>query len=314
MFALGAIFGSFACCQAWRIHEKSNDGKKLGSRSVCMHCKKKLSWYDNIPIISWLVLRGRCRFCHEKIGKAEILSELGLAIIFLAITILYTFNFSQSSGPFADFISTPHESSFSTSYSRSIASKTFSSQKSANFADIFSPSSNQFGTFLFEIGSNPVKILLPTIILLIAMIPYWILLIYDAKWSELPVSIMIIDIVLALLYQLCLGGFSSWSNVLHVLLSAVILAGIYYLLYFFSKEKWVGGGDWILCVSIGIFLGNEIFAFIELFLANFIATFFSIPRLAKKDHSPIPFGPFLIIALVVIYLFAQNLNSLFLII
>ncbi len=40
--------------------------KDLGQWSVCMHCHKRIKWYDNVPIVSWLVLRGRCRNCHEK--------------------------------------------------------------------------------------------------------------------------------------------------------------------------------------------------------------------------------------------------------
>ena len=75
---LGAAFGSFACCQAWRIykHDKS-------ALSHCMKCDYKLKWYDNIPVLSWLMLGGKCRKCRKPIGAAEILSELGLAAAFV---------------------------------------------------------------------------------------------------------------------------------------------------------------------------------------------------------------------------------------
>ncbi len=56
---------------------------KSPKRSICLHCRKQLKWYDNIPIISWIVLRGECRSCHKKIGLAEIVSELSLAFTFL---------------------------------------------------------------------------------------------------------------------------------------------------------------------------------------------------------------------------------------
>lgn len=78
---LGAILGSFACCQAWRIRLKETKKQNPGQRSVCLHCHQQLKWYDNLPIISWLILKGRCRYCHKAIGSAEILSELGLACI-----------------------------------------------------------------------------------------------------------------------------------------------------------------------------------------------------------------------------------------
>ena len=80
MFVLGAIFGSFLCCQARRLHQATRS-----KRSICLHCHKKLNWYDNIPIISWLALRGKCRNCHKSIGYAEIISELSLAFAFLAL-------------------------------------------------------------------------------------------------------------------------------------------------------------------------------------------------------------------------------------
>lgn len=83
MFIIGAVFGSFFCCQVRR------EGKIKSRRSICLHCKKKLSWYDNIPVISWCVLRGKCRNCHKKIGYAEIISELasGLALLAIGTTI-----------------------------------------------------------------------------------------------------------------------------------------------------------------------------------------------------------------------------------
>lgn len=86
LFILGACFGSFLCCQARRLYLKEKGTKKsLGSRSVCLNCGYKLKWYDNLPIFSWAFLRGKCRKCKKKIGLAEILSELGLALAFLAL-------------------------------------------------------------------------------------------------------------------------------------------------------------------------------------------------------------------------------------
>ena len=87
LFIVGACTGSFLCCQARRLHLKATKQgtKPLGSRSVCLHCKYQLKWYDNIPIISWLLLRGKCRQCGKKIGFAEIISELASGLGFLAL-------------------------------------------------------------------------------------------------------------------------------------------------------------------------------------------------------------------------------------
>lgn len=89
MFMLGAVFGSFACCQAWRWRYHAVKKKDLGQWSVCMHCKKRIKWYDNIPIFSWLILRGKCRNCHKKIGIADFLSEISLAVAFLMMSWAY---------------------------------------------------------------------------------------------------------------------------------------------------------------------------------------------------------------------------------
>ena len=89
LFILGSCFGSFCCCSARRMHlketTKEKDHQKLNSRSICLNCKKQLKWYDNIPIISWLILRGKCRYCHKKIGIAEFLSEIGFGLAFLGL-------------------------------------------------------------------------------------------------------------------------------------------------------------------------------------------------------------------------------------
>lgn len=84
LFLVGTIIGSFVCCQAWRVRYGEEGKKDLGSRSVCLHCGYKLKWYDNIPIFSWLYLRGRCRKCRKKIGVTEILVEVGMGAIYLA--------------------------------------------------------------------------------------------------------------------------------------------------------------------------------------------------------------------------------------
>lgn len=88
LFVFGACLGSFLCCQARRLHLKTAKPKTknmLGPRSICLSCHHQLKWYDNLPIISWLFLGGKCRYCHRKIGSAEILSELGLGLSFLSL-------------------------------------------------------------------------------------------------------------------------------------------------------------------------------------------------------------------------------------
>ena len=83
LFIIGACLGSFLCCEARRLRLKETGAKPLGARSVCLSCKYRLKWYDNIPIVSWLILSGKCRKCGKKIGTLEFLSELLGGLFFL---------------------------------------------------------------------------------------------------------------------------------------------------------------------------------------------------------------------------------------
>ena len=86
LFIFGTALGSFACCQAWRIKNQDRS-----PRSHCQNCDYKLKWYDNIPVLSWLLLRGKCRKCSKPIGITELLAELGLGVVFALSYILWPF-------------------------------------------------------------------------------------------------------------------------------------------------------------------------------------------------------------------------------
>lgn len=51
-------------------------------RSKCLGCGHQLAWYDLIPVVSWLMLGGKCRYCDEPIGRQELFIELGLGLVF----------------------------------------------------------------------------------------------------------------------------------------------------------------------------------------------------------------------------------------
>ncbi len=71
-FLLGICLGSFVKVLA----DRSVGKRKFSGRSYCEHCKKKISWYDLIPIFSYLNLHGRCRNCQKKIGLEYLLIEI----------------------------------------------------------------------------------------------------------------------------------------------------------------------------------------------------------------------------------------------
>jgi leader peptidase (prepilin peptidase)/N-methyltransferase len=70
---LGALFGSFSNVL---IHRLPRNLSVVAPRSACPACGALIAWYDNVPVLSWLLLRGRCRRCHAPIAVRYPLVEL----------------------------------------------------------------------------------------------------------------------------------------------------------------------------------------------------------------------------------------------
>ena len=77
---VGAMFGSFlnVCILRWGVEPKQS---VVRPRSRCPRCGRMLAWYDNIPVISWIILRARCRGCGQPISAQYPLIELATAAI-----------------------------------------------------------------------------------------------------------------------------------------------------------------------------------------------------------------------------------------
>ncbi len=90
-FVFGLLIGSFlnVCISRW-----PDDLSVVSPRSRCPKCALQIEWYDNIPILSWLVLRGRCRGCSEPISvlypTIELVVGLGWAASFFAFGVTFT--------------------------------------------------------------------------------------------------------------------------------------------------------------------------------------------------------------------------------
>lgn len=79
LFALGAIVGSFLNVVVYRLPL----GKGIVTPpSACPKCETVLRWNDNIPILGWIFLRGRCRYCRSKISPEYMIVELVVALLF----------------------------------------------------------------------------------------------------------------------------------------------------------------------------------------------------------------------------------------
>ena len=81
IFVFGLTFGSFLNVCIYRLPRELSVLDP--ARSFCPHCKHQVAFYDNIPVLSWLLLRGRCRNCRASISPRYLLIELLTAILFL---------------------------------------------------------------------------------------------------------------------------------------------------------------------------------------------------------------------------------------
>lgn len=84
-FIIGLAFGSFLGVVTRRLPRKESF---VSGRSHCPSCRATINWYDNIPLLSFLVLRGRCRNCHKPISIRYPLIELATALGVVGIYIL----------------------------------------------------------------------------------------------------------------------------------------------------------------------------------------------------------------------------------
>jgi len=97
IFLFGLAFGSFLNVCIYRLPLRAFTDEELAERGVerknlsvvspgsaCPHCKTPIRFYDNVPVLSWLVLGGRCRQCHARITPRYLVVELLTALLFLA--------------------------------------------------------------------------------------------------------------------------------------------------------------------------------------------------------------------------------------
>ena len=113
LILFGLCLGSFAGATMWRLRAHQLDIDKINGeavdnseyeklkklskvqikndRSGCLNCSYALRWYDMIPLVSWLMLRGKCRKCHKPIGYLEPIIELGVAVFFILSFIMWPY-------------------------------------------------------------------------------------------------------------------------------------------------------------------------------------------------------------------------------
>lgn len=263
LIVLGLALGSFVNALVWRLHEqeihkgKKSDNKRLDrlsiskGRSMCPHCKHKLSALDLVPVISWLTLGGKCRYCGKTISIQYPVVELLTAATFII-----------------SYLSWPEP------------------LQGAQIA-------------LFVLW-------LAMVVGLIA------LLVYDLKWMILPDRIIVpLGFIAGAMAIITIAIASDpLRTVISTVLSVAIGGGIFYVLFQVSDGKWIGGGDVKLGWVIGLFLTTPAQSFLMIFMASLIGCLVSLPLLLVhrlKKESVIPFGPFLIVAAMLVQLYGHTI-------
>ena len=98
VFILGAMIGSFLNVVIYRIPKGESI---VFPSSKCQSCQTPLKWWHNIPIFSWLFLRGKCYFCHEKISAqypmVEFLTGVIFAVLYLKLGLVWYLPFIAAS-------------------------------------------------------------------------------------------------------------------------------------------------------------------------------------------------------------------------
>ena len=250
IFLFGAILGSFANVCIYRL---PRDKQIISGRSYCPRCKKKIKWYDNLPLISYIFLNAKCRNCDKSISVryliVELITGISFLLIFLSFKNLYTIVFL------------------------SILILILIMIFFIDLENFIIPDSLNFSIM----GLALVKNFIPS---------FNTSLIHDINQSIIGGII---------------GYFSIWL--------------IIFLYKTLKKIDGMGLGDAKLMAGIGLLFGWQSIPLV-LFLSSILGLFFVAPSLLKKQKtmkSEIPFGPFIIIAMLIYFVFGDFFYGLILV-
>lgn len=236
LFIIGACLGSFFLVVGKRLPINED---VLFSRSRCDKCKKELKWYDLVPIFSYVFLKGKCRYCGEKISPLNLIVEIFMGLFFA-------------------------------------------------LGYHFIPISYNFYAYL----------VLSSLMMLIFISDFSYYIILDSP-------LIIASILLFILKFIFLG----YKDALISIVSGILLFLVMYLIKIIGdklfKRESLGGGDIKLAFVIGYALGFRL-SLIAIILSSFLALPYSVASLKLQKNNEVPFGPFLVSSLFIVFLFQDK--------
>lgn len=239
IFIIGAIFGSFYGVVGTRLPEERSIVKP---GSHCEKCGHVLKWYENIPILSYILLGGLCKKCKEPIGSIYFLMELLSGALF------------------------------------------------ALCYKVFGISPNFF-----------LAVIVASLVIII--------FVSDSKYMIINDSPLVVSAILIFLIKWYDVGI---VNALMSLVSGLVIFGVAYLLRLFGylafKQEALGGGDIKLSFIAGMLVGVKL-GIVYIVLASFLAFPYALYITFKNKDNMLPFGPFLISSLLIVFLNMNTLNE-----
>lgn len=236
LFIIGACLGSFFLVVGKRLPINED---VLFSRSRCDKCKKELKWYDLIPIFSYVFLKGKCRYCGEKISPLNLIVEIFMGLFFA-------------------------------------------------LGYHFIPIDYNFYAYL----------VLSSLMMLIFISDFSYYIILDSPLIIASILLFILKFI-----------FWGYKDALISIVSGILLFLVMYLIKIIGdklfKRESLGGGDIKLAFVIGYALGFRL-SLIAIILSSFLALPYSVASLKLQKNNEVPFGPFLVSSLFIVFLFQDK--------
>ncbi len=267
-FIIGIHLGSLALALAHR----SLENRTFFGRSSCPHCNHKLSGFDLIPIISYLALGGKCRYCHKKIKIEYILVEL---VMGLALGLTFYFSFlklpvSPDQYGLVNFLFDLILKTFMITVLMIVA-----------ITDLKK-------TLIPDRITYPAAVIV--LVSLVAISAYRIWVLFQSLNANSVGNFLIFKTDYFLRHAF-LTALPLWGGII----MALVLGLAFLLLIVLTKGRGMGGGDLKLGILIGLFFGFPQ-ALVSIMLAFFLGSIFAIALIIfgkKRFGQTIPFGPFL---------------------
>lgn len=288
-FLLGMVLGSLIKALA----DRSLGKKSFWGRSYCPKCQHKLAWYDLFPIFSYLLLGGRCRYCHKKIGIEYLVVEVAMGILigFLFWQTFISFQFSILN--------------FQSIFSFQILNFIFDLVLKTFFIVILAI------LFLTDLKKMfiPDRIILPAILIgtvsLLSITLYKIGYLYYSL-AQSPVGQKLLPPQSDYFQRHALAAAQSFFG---SILTALMIGGFFMSLIIITRGKGMGGGDVKLGAFMGIMLGfpGALFALVLSFLIGAIFSVALILAGKKSFGQTIPFGPFLVVGSLIVLFWGDRI-------